>query len=137
MAKIKSLRGKLSKDHEVFKLTEEELVLSSAICGFILDFDITLFKTDPNPVGSFQREGMTKLQEETAVAQSARQSSMYKVLKHQKDEIEPHNLQMMQEYREEEKGLEDKSSEINIPALKSQIKDELLILSKTEPERAQ
>ena len=53
MAKIKSLRGKLSKDHEVFKLTEEELVLSSAICGFILDFDITLFKTDPNPVGSF------------------------------------------------------------------------------------
>jgi len=54
---------------------------------------------------------------------------MYKVLKEQVDEVQPHNKQMALEYREEERGLEGNKKKMDHVAFKKQVKEEIAIMA--------
>ncbi len=55
--KLEQLQNRLSAEHPIFKaITYEDLVRSASLRTLILDYDLTLFRQDPKPIGSFQRE---------------------------------------------------------------------------------
>jgi len=61
-------------------------------------------------------------------AQSARQSSLAKV-QNTREEVAKHNQEMLNEYREEERGMETEERKIDMKVLKKQIKDEIKLLA--------
>ena len=133
--KLEQLQNRLSAEHPIFKaITYEDLVRSVSLRALVLDYDLTLFRQDPKPIGSFKREYSNARDAEVALEQSNRQSSLHKIVSERED-ISLHNQQMQQEYREEERGLED-TNKIDKETLKLQIKDEIALLRQTQPEKA-
>ena len=123
MARIEQLRGKLSGEHGIFRfLNYEDLVRSRELRSLVLDFNMKLFGKDPKPIGSFEREYADERAKEIAMSQSFRQSSAYKEMVKQREEIQPHNIQMLDEYRQEEKGLEASEEKFDEEAFNKQVK---------------
>ena len=57
LTKLEQLRGRLSAEHEVlWSITFDDLVRSACLRSLVLDYDLTLFKSDPKPLGSFERK---------------------------------------------------------------------------------
>ena len=63
----------------VHNLTLEDLRRSKSLRTLILDYDLTLFRRDPAPKGSFERTYTSKREEEVAAVQSTKQTSLYEV----------------------------------------------------------
>jgi len=96
----------------------DDLVRSATLRSLVLDFNLKLFRDDPNPMGSFERDYVTKRDEEIAIAQRARLSSVYKEIEKNIKETGPHNEQMLAEFREEERGLEGDKLSFDLEAFK-------------------
>lgn len=76
----------------VHSLTMEDLRQSKNLRTLILNYDMTLFRNDPAPKGSFERTYNTKRDEEVAKVQQARQKSITDTMKH-REEVEEHNIE--------------------------------------------
>jgi len=71
--KLQQLRERLSNDTDLIKnVTMEDLRRSQHLRTLILDHDLTLFRSDPSPLGSFKRTYDNKRDEEVAAAQAKR-----------------------------------------------------------------
>ena len=138
LAKLERLQSRLSAEHQIFKtVTYEDLLRSPSLCSLILDYNLTLFREDPKPLGSFERTYANSRDKEVVQAQSTRQSSLYKV-QNTIEEVAQHNKALLNEYREEERGLETtEDRKIDMKVLKRQIKDEIKLLAQSDPEKAE
>lgn len=72
-------------------MSYEDLVRSRALRSLVLDFNLKLFGDDPKPIGSIEREYADERTKQIAMTQSFKQTSTYKEMKRQQDEVEPHN----------------------------------------------
>ena len=111
----------------------DELVRSRELRSLVLDFNLSLFQQDPKPVGSFERDYTTERDRNIANTQSFRLSSTYREMTKQNEEVAPHNYQMLQEYRQEEKGLEVEEEKFDEEACRKQVKAQLAIMAEKDP----
>ena len=87
-------------------LTLDDLRRSLQMRTLILDTEMQLLHSDPKPKGSFKRKFANEEAEKVAAEQSFRQTSTHKT-REKRREVGRHNEEMLQEFREEEEGLDD------------------------------
>lgn len=78
-------------------MTLGDLRRSPALRSLILDYNLNLFHSDPQPQGSFKRTYENKKEEEVALEQSARQSQTKKEVD-RRAEVDQHNFEIFKEY---------------------------------------
>ena len=118
-AKLCQQQEYLSSEQKlVHSLTLEDLKQSPKLRSLILNYEMTLFKNDPKPVGSFERTYKTDYDKKVVDQQRLQQTSLQETID-KRESVIKHNNDVIREYREDEPGLNKEHAKIDVKKFKA------------------